>query len=371
MDTLVCPVCESSSIYSHTGVYVICDSCGEESYIAIEDCRESAEKGDRIAQSILGAHYFGEEEEPENHELALQWLTKSLEQGYPPAYRHFGYMYLEGLGVERDIRKCHAYYMAGAEKDDLYCIYNTGIVYLRHTDDHAAAIPYLRKAAERGLTEAQTQLAQCYYRGMGIERDHRQTLAWAEPAARNGSPLAQFYLGLLHEEGAVVELDMEQALHWYEQAAEGGEHRAMSRMAYYYGEGEYVEKDLDKSFALNLAAAEKGDLDAQCNLAWYYEAGIGCAPDPEEAFYWYKTAAENGFNRGMYLTGGCYMEGTGVETDLYEAARWFALAVENGYDDAQKQLDWVSEQLALQEEEEDAAPAKKGLGFLKKLWPSK
>ena len=352
MNTLLCPDCGSSSVTNHTGVSLLCGECGEENWISHEDCLAPAENGDVVAQCILGGHYLGENEIPADYERAMQWFTKALKKDYAPAYRHLGYMYERGYGVEKDMDKAVEYWKAGADKEDTYCIYNTGIMYLTYYEKDSAAIPYLLRAAEKELTEARTQLAMCYYHGRGVEKDHHQAFHWAKLAAEDGSPRAQLYMGFLYEDGRVMERNMAEAIEWFTRAADGGNAAAMERMAYYCLTGEFIEEDTERGMELRMAAAERGDWDAQCNLGWNYEAGNAVPQDLEAALYWYATSAENGLPWGMYQTGRCYTEGIGTGKDLYQAEHWLSAAVEHGCEEAQSLLDEVAEQLAKQEEKE-------------------
>lgn len=118
--------------------------------------------------------------------------------------------------------------------------------------------------AKSGNLEAQSKLAEMYFKGQGAKKDFSQAAIWALKAAEQGSPADQSLLGNLYRTGRGVPQDFSQAVYWSRKAAEQGEYRAQSLLGAMYFEGTGVQKDLILAHALNTIAA----------------AG---APDPERA----------------------------------------------------------------------------------------
>ncbi len=79
------------------------------------------------------------------------------EQGYPLAECQVGYFYYEGLGVEKNLERAHA---------------------------------WTRRAADHGDRDAQCNLAWFYEDAIGVERDPEQAVFWYRKAALQGHDLA-------------------------------------------------------------------------------------------------------------------------------------------------------------------------------------
>lgn len=94
--------------------------------------------------------------------------------------------------------------------------------------DREAAALFYRRAAFRGLPEAQHALAFMYATGQGVTRDERQAVDWFRAAAKQGHTSAQHNLGVMYAEGRGVERDEQEAVRWFYEAALGGSADARS-----------------------------------------------------------------------------------------------------------------------------------------------
>ena len=88
--------------------------------------------------------------------------------------------------------------------------------------DSGSAVKEYRALAEQGDTAAQTQLAEMYLTGRGVDKDPRQALTWYEQAAQHGNAEAQYSLGNMYFMGEGVPQDDAQAATWYRRAADQG-----------------------------------------------------------------------------------------------------------------------------------------------------
>ncbi|MFZ4540294.1 MAG: tetratricopeptide repeat protein [Rickettsiales bacterium] len=104
------------------------------------------------------------------------------------AYR--GLAYYEGYKVPQDKERGVAFYIAAANADDAIAQYQ---LYLISISDPAAGVSEqngrdcLKRAAERGLIPAMTELATLYAYGTGLPVDIQQTYTWLAIAARLGN----------------------------------------------------------------------------------------------------------------------------------------------------------------------------------------
>ena len=84
----------------------------------------------------------------------------------------------------------------------------------------------LLKAAEAGDASAQYQLAFCFAKGRGVEKDDEAAVAWFQKAAATGNVGAQFHLAGRYAYGVGVTKSEAEALRLYSLAAAGGDTQA-------------------------------------------------------------------------------------------------------------------------------------------------
>lgn len=84
----------------------------------------------------------------------------------------------------------------------------------------------LRGAAHRGSREGMLQLARCFDAGVGVGADRAEALRWCRRAAKRGLTEAQFVLGVW----CVEEDKLDRAAHWYRKAAAQGSESAAQNL---------------------------------------------------------------------------------------------------------------------------------------------
>ena len=121
--------------------------------------------------------------------------------------------------------------------------------------DHDQAMTWIRKAADRGLPQAQYWLSQ-YWRGehgqyaKEVLPDQAKALAWLRRAAEQGHPHSQFRLGEAFYDGDQgVIRDYAKAVTWYRKAAEQGHSLAQTSLSTCYWFGEGVSRDAVQAYA--------------------------------------------------------------------------------------------------------------------------
>jgi tetratricopeptide (TPR) repeat protein len=96
-----------------------------------------------------------------------------------------------------------------------------GDIYYRDKDYHEA-VKWYRKSAEQDNAKAQYSLGWCYYHSMGVENDNKEAVRWYRKAVNHGYNDAMYDLGVCYEEGRGVLQDLTEAVTWYRRAAAGG-----------------------------------------------------------------------------------------------------------------------------------------------------
>jgi len=203
---------------------------------------------------------------------------------------------------------------------------------------YADAIIWLEKAAEKGCTDAKYFFGHCYHQGEGVERDYAKSIAIFMKLAYAGKAEAQYELGHCYFIGEGIEQSNDEAIRWFEKAAEQGYDEAESMLGVIYLEGEIVEKDEKKAVELIMRSAKQGHIEAQFDLACCYLNSIGVDQDYKKAAEWLKLAANQGNDNAQLYLSICYDQGDGVRKNRVQCLKWLRSSVEQGNLYAQHRL---------------------------------
>ena len=227
---------------------------------------------------------------------AEKWLKRGLEHRDRGQYEEAFASFKRGIELNPDLPELLLF---------LGACYDGGQGVLQ---DCAEAASYYRKAAERGLAEAQLGLAYLYNFGQGVPQDFTEAAKWYCKAAEQGFAIAQCSLGCAFAHGCGVPQDHAQAAAWYRKAAEQGFRDAQRLLGNLYRDGKGVPQDSMEAAIWWRKAAEQGDEDAQAALAAIWKTGPKPVSSPtlpiptlQDAIASYKVTAEfsgNGASSG-------------------------------------------------------------------------
>lgn len=143
--------------------------------------RQAAERGNAVAQYLVGLCYITGQGIQQNHAEATAWFRKAAEQGNVKAQFSLGRCFYDTKGISQD--------------------YNE-------------AVRWFRVAAEQGHAEAQFYLGMCFHDGEGVPQNYNEAVAWWRKAATQGSAKARFGLGMCYGKGEGVSLDLVESYFW-------------------------------------------------------------------------------------------------------------------------------------------------------------
>lgn len=306
--------------------------------IALARLRPLAEQGDATAERHLGQMYDRGLGVPQDYVKAVAWYRKSAAQGDINAQQGLADMYVQGHGVPHDrnaaalwqrrmvlqlfanscdpkntfqfkgdIENKTAEYRKAAEHgdgqaaSDLGSWYEAGFYsgpeWRKWKPDHAAALKWLRMAAEYGDANGEAALASLYLRGSVTPPDAKAAVTWMRKAAMQGLPRAQCSLAVMYDEGIGTSQDRAEAAKWYRTVANTEPHVAI---------GQYPPDP----YMLNFARTK---------LAILYERGDGVPRNDGEAITWFRRAIDHGYPLAETHLGLKYAEGHGVARDSAKA----------------------------------------------------
>lgn len=157
------------------------------------------------------------------------------------------------------------------------------------------AARWYRRAAQKGLVDAQYRLARIVHEGgEGIRRSARIAAILYEAAAKQGHVRAMFATGWAYDKGEGVIADQAAARRWYRRAAEAGHVGAMTALGLMYLSGRGGARDLKAALAWLQKAAAAGDAWAVNDLGVMYEMGWGVTRDLRQARKLFAAAASLG-----------------------------------------------------------------------------
>ncbi|MDB2407671.1 sel1 repeat family protein [Jannaschia sp.] len=233
-----------------------------------------------------------------NPEQAAALLAPVAERGGAEGAYYLGLLHLAGTGVAQDAARAEALLTQAAEAAFPRAQWELSRL-LAGGPDPAAAMPWLRAAAEAGVAEAQMRLAVDL-----DETDPAAALAWYRRAADGGVVMAQRELGTRALTGAEgIEANPSEALRWLTSAAEAGDRSAMHNLAVAYGGEHGIPADPARALSWYARASEAGLARASYALAQYLEAGLGSEADLRLAAQAYRLAGEQGDPRGFLRLG--------------------------------------------------------------------
>ena len=222
--------------------------------------------------------------------------------------------------------------------------------------DKREAMRWLRKAAEQGDAEAQTNLGDACWKGEGVDNDLREAVHWWRKAAVQGYTKAQYNLAGAYLDGRGVDKDKREAVRWWRKGAKQGYDLAQNDLGDAYWRGQGVTMDKREAVRWWSKAVVQGHSLAQNNLNAAYRLGEGVDKDLREAVHWYRKESKHGNQFVLYDLGWAYLNDENViVTDERDAYIWLSIAKANGDKTAEENLRKVNWHVHLSQNEIDSA----------------
>jgi TPR repeat protein len=167
-------------------------------YDAVRYLRESADLGYAPAQTALGALMERGTGVLPSQTEALALYKKAAGQNDPIAMWVVGRMYLNGEGVIRDRLEAEKWLRRSAESGNEFGQFLYGLA--KEEVEYQEAPQWFRKAANKGLIQAQRKLGLALKNGRGVPVDKAEAYQWLLLAAENGDNTAGIELTALESD---------------------------------------------------------------------------------------------------------------------------------------------------------------------------
>lgn len=258
-----------------------------------------AENGDAEAMYELGdIYYCAKDGVEQDYEKSAKYYEQAALQGHLDAIKCISFMYQDGLGVQRDLKKSHMYSQQAydieeqqkiADLDNFQGsaeeIFEKGMKYL-DDEEYCFAIKCFEIASKAGYVDAMIELGNLYMR-----KDYGKSRKYYTQALNLNSTEALYCMGLLCE-NETIDSDVEdftEARKWYEKAADKNHNRALIQLGIYYRDGMSVPKNLSKAKELFKKGYSMGNAEGARQLGFIYEK-----TNRAKAKEWFVKAAESG-----------------------------------------------------------------------------
>lgn len=260
-----------------------------------------ADKGNVIAQIVLGDKYLNGEDVKTDLEKAFEYFMKAAKQGMPDAQWWVGTFYEAGKVVDKNPDAAFSWYMKAAEQNDVLAIFAIG---------------------------------ECYYNGIGVKADKAKAFEWYYKAAQKGDACSQWEIGTSYELGHGVEESETEAFKWYMKSAEQNYELGQNDVGrcFYYGIG--TERNVKKAYDYYLKSSDQGNSYAQYYIGIMYYSGDEFEQDDLKAFEWFSKAAKQDNPSAQVALGKMLYQGHGVNKDPEKAYNMFLKAAEKENADA-------------------------------------
>lgn len=190
--------------------------------------RKAAEKNNPVAYHNLGFLCL---QDQQTHDTAFRFFRKAADLGYADAAYMLGILFLQGIGVEKNVELALENLTNSFELGKDYAARPIGDLYFQGVFDHGTqnpkmAIRWYERGAEKQVLSCLEVLGDCYYHGFGVANDLYRAYDYYRMAELQGSADAPLTLGFMHIRGEGVGKNLRQALKWMQIAQQRGNPKA-------------------------------------------------------------------------------------------------------------------------------------------------
>jgi TPR repeat protein len=156
---------------------------------------------DRSAQYLLGLTLLTGDGLPHDRVAGIVWVVRAAEQGEPSAARDIAGRLRNGESIQVDETKIAAALKPQADAGDVESMRALGPMVIGGRgikQDPALGLGLLKRAAEKGSSDAERDLSQLYLNGApGVTANRPEALKWLGVSARHGNVDAMLSLGYM------------------------------------------------------------------------------------------------------------------------------------------------------------------------------
>ncbi len=282
-------------------------------------------EGDLQCQDELGKLYVTGRIVHQDYKKAFEIYRELTVRNYGPAICHLAYMYINGFACQKDYKKASALFNRATA---LGCDLGTaGTAYMYRDGlgcktDYAKALSLYDELAAKNSPLGWSGKASLFWNGWGVKQDPNQSIILLQRAAEAGLLDAQSWLADQFCYSEKIPVNYKLSRYWAERGSEQGDGECQLRLSFLKMQGIGGEKDCAGGISLLKALADQSMPEAQNRLGHSYRDGECVKKNLAEAKIWLEKAAENGNVRAVNEIADMYFWGDGVPKSL---EKWFEL----------------------------------------------
>ena len=306
----------------------------------IKDERKAAElfnkaiqQGDLpIAYYNLAICYFdGKGVDAIDQKKGFNYMFRAALKGCEPAYGELANIYLEGIGVDKNIKEAIKWGKKALENGNPQPLIDIADECLLD-DEYQYLYESSSMLAEKGVKEGQFYVGLCYDRGYYVESNLLNAIKYYTASANQGHASAYNNLALIYENGGDgVKADINKAIYFYKKSIALNNSTAMTNLALIYYRGDKVEQNYEEAFKYFKMAADLGSYRGQFYVGLFYDRGYFVESNPKKAMEYYLMVDDQDDGTAYNNIAFAYEHGHGVPQDLNKAIEYYekAIALDN------------------------------------------
>lgn len=290
---------------------------------AIKYMKKAVDMNERLGMNGMGYVYLRGIGVERNAEIAADYFKSAAELQHPAARYNLAVLYAYGVGVPQSSEIAYELLMEASREDHLLSSYKLGLMLLKGTSpaerNCQKATMFLKRVAEQGMWNKVLYHALRAYE----RRSYRDALLRYLLAGHCGLDVAQFNAAFMFEHGSVDNGYFNGgwpfgSVGWsgWNEAREGSDE---SRR----------ETRIDLALDLYQYSAAQGSIDAMVRLG---DLAFAEKRDYKRAAAAYEKAVKGRNAEAMFNLGWMHMRGFGMNSDKHMAKRYFDLAIDTEKD---------------------------------------
>ncbi|CAN7040941.1 unnamed protein product [Brassica rapa subsp. trilocularis] len=270
---------------------------------AVTEVNASASAGDPPGQSVMGFVYGMGMTREANGTKSFQQHQLAAEGGNMQSKMALAFRYIQ-LDMHDKAAQLYAEVAEAALSNFLISKDFSTVAPLRihrgAVEDEYVPRRFCGEDAQIGMPSAMYKVGLFYYFSLrGLRHDHAKAVYWFSKAAEKGELRSMKILGEIYAQGTGVERNYTKAFECLTLAAEGGLDSAFTGLGYLYLKGYGVDKNYTK-VSLFLKVSDSEDPSGMYYLGMLYLKGIGVKRDVKKATKYFLVASNAGLPKAMY-----------------------------------------------------------------------
>ncbi len=313
--------------------------------------------GNADAALELGKRYDFSNPGKSDFAEAYEWYKMADENGNTEACVYLGYLYMNGLGVEKNIDTAIEYFNRAISSKEVEGYSGLCRLYLQNQNlENASSLCYdnAKKSYENHSKMGQFLLGYLYETGYGVQQNISKAKelykGLADTNYNNVSKTDSYpyceaacRLGVMFTKDTASDDEKKKSIEYFNKAASLNYAKAYYYEGASYQSGINVDKNSEQAINYYSKAADMKYAPALNQLGYMFFNGYGVDADYTKAIYYFKLAAAQNYAQSQVNLGYIYENGYGVDKDLNLAKQYYSLASNNNFDGSKEAITRVDQ----------------------------